>query len=377
MAEERWHSVDLLAEMLLEQLERHHRSEVRAVRIRPSMTRIAERLPRIGGTPGASKADRLLNRFWVYPRRLRGEARELDLFHLVEHSYGQLVRELPAERTVVTCHDLDTFRCLLQPEREPRPGWYRAMAERQMTGIRTAARVVCVSHTVADELRGFGIVPPERIRVVPNGIDPACSPLPRPNVDAEAARLLGPADPEAVELLHVGSTVPRKRIDVLLRVLAAVRGELPRARLLRVGGPLTGEQAEMAAALGVEGAVVTLPFLDRARLAAVYRRAVLVLQTSEAEGFGLPVAEAMACGTPVVASDIPVLREVGGDAAIYAPVADVPAWTRTVLDLLAERRAEPERWAARTRASAARGGSFSWAENARSMVAIYGELLGR
>ena len=71
------------------------------------------------------------------------------------------------------------------------------------------------------------------------------------------------------------------------------------------------------------------PFLRPAdrTLAAVYRRAALVLQPSEAEGFGLPVAEALACGTPVLASDLAVLREVGGEAAVYRAVGDVPAWS--------------------------------------------------
>ena len=66
-----------------------------------------------------------------------------------------------------------------------------------------------------------------------------------------------------------------------------------------------------------------LPFLDRATLAAVYRRSALVLLPSEREGFGLPVLEALACGTPVVASDIDALREVGGDAVRYCPAEDV------------------------------------------------------
>ena len=95
---------------------------------------------------------------------------------------------------------------------------------------------------------------------------------------------------------------------------------------------------------------MTLPFFspresaDRATLAAVYRRAALALQPSEAEGFGLPVAEAMACGTPVLASDLPVLREVGGEAAVYRPVADVPAWSEAALNLLAERQAQHATW---------------------------------
>ena len=66
-----------------------------------------------------------------------------------------------------------------------------------------------------------------------------------------------------------------------------------------------------------------MPLLDRDELADLYRRAALVLLPSDREGFGLPVVEAMACGTPVVASDIPALREIGGDAAAYCAPGDV------------------------------------------------------
>src|SRR6185369_1024937 len=155
------------------------------------------------------------------------------------------------------------------------------------------------------------------------------------------------------ELLHVGSAVARKRIDVLLDVFAAVRVRHTRARLVRVGGPLTRAQQRQATRLGVADHIVTLPFIDRRVLAAVYRRAALVLQPSEREGFGLPVAEAMASGTPVVASRIPALVEVGGRAATYCPVGDVRAWVAAISELLDERVASPTDWRARCSASLA------------------------
>ena len=80
--------------------------------------------------------------------------------------------------------------------------------------------------------------------------------------------------------------------------------------------------------LGLTDAIVVLPMLDRATLAAVYRRSALLLMPSEREGFGLPVLEALACGTPVVASDIEALREVGGFAASYCPVEGIEDWQR-------------------------------------------------
>ena len=99
--------------------------------------------------------------------------------------------------------------------------------------------------------------------------------------------------------------------------------------------------------LGLEPHIIVLPFLERRVLAAVYRRAAVVLQPSDREGFGLPVAEAMACGTPVVASDLPPLREVGGAMASYCPVGDVEAWTSTVSELLDERSTPSTRTGAR------------------------------
>ncbi len=110
-------------------------------------------------------------------------------------------------------------------------------------------------------------------------------------------------------------------------------------------------------------------------LAAVYRRAAVVLQPSDREGFGLPVAEAMACGTPVVASDLKPLREVGGEVASYCPVGDVEAWTTTVSALLEERRANGEAWAARRAAATADARRFNALEHARKMLDVYRELL--
>src|SRR4029079_5160360 len=96
--------------------------------------------------------------------------------------------------------------------------------------------------------------------------------------------------------------------------------------LVRVVDPFTAAQASMAQQLGVADAIVHLPFLERGELAALYRRASLVLLPSEREGFGLPVVEALACGTPVVASDIAALVEVGGGAVTHCDPDAVGCW---------------------------------------------------
>jgi len=373
--EENWPSMDLVADMLLDNLRAEYGSAVKATRVRPTMVLRFGRLPRFDRKRGAYSSDRLLNRFWDYPRHLARRKREFDLYHIVDHSYGHLIHQLPAERTIVTCHDIDTFRCLLEPEREPRSRMFRTMTARILDGFRRAARVSCVSAATRSEILAHRLLAPERAVVIPQGVHPACVPEPDPRCDAEAARLLGPAGGDGVDILHVGSTVARKRIDVLLRVTAAVRQEFPKTRLIRVGGAFSRSQQELAERLNLNQSLVVLPFLNRRLLAAVYRRASLLMQPSEREGFGLPVIEAMACGTPVVASDLPALREAGGPSAAYCPVADVPAWTDSVVELLRERHGRAERWDERRLAAMAWAAQFSWREHARKTVQVYQELL--
>ncbi|MET0622152.1 MAG: glycosyltransferase family 1 protein, partial [Pyrinomonadaceae bacterium] len=377
LREEGWQSMNLVADMLLGEVSVRGEGEFSPGRVCPPMRRLFTRGRAASSAGRGFNADRLLNRFWHYPRHLRKRRSEFDLIHVVDHIYAHLVHQLPPERTVVTCHDLDTFRCLLDPAAEPRSLPFRMMAGRVLGGLAKAARVICVSSFTRDGLLAHGLLPAERVSVVHNGVSPVYAPAPDEEADARAARLLGPraGDGDAPEILHVGSTAPRKRLDVLLRVFGRVRREFPRARLVRVGGAFNASQLRLIESLRLTDSVVALPFLEERVLAAVYRRAALVLQTSEREGFGMPVVESLACGTPVLASDLAVLREVGGDAISYSAVADVEGWAEAAARLLAERRREPERWAERRAKGLSHASQFSWSEYARQMVSIYRSLL--
>ena len=125
------------------------------------------------------------------------------------------------------------------------------MARRVLDGFRRAAAVVCNSETTRLAICEHDLIPKSRLHVAYLGLHPECSPDPDPSADAEAARLLGPADPDGPpELLHVGSSIPRKRVDLLLEIFAAVRRERPGARLVKAGGVLTPGQRERAARWG-------------------------------------------------------------------------------------------------------------------------------
>ncbi|HEV3257744.1 MAG TPA: glycosyltransferase family 1 protein [Gemmataceae bacterium] len=366
LPEENWPSMDLVAEMLLAQLHAAHAPEVQATRIRPRMRRRLSVLPFVGKRQACFNADRLLNRLWDYPRQLRGRTGDFDRFHIADHSYAQLVHHLPAERTGVFCHDLDAFRCLLEPRREPRPRWFRRMMRHVLRGLERAAVVFHSTAEVRRRIEHWGLLDPARLVQAPYGTSPEY--VPEPPGDEELTTPV-PGRTGRPFLLHVGSCIARKRIDVLIDLLAAARALWPELVLVQIGGQWTAAQQAQIDRLGVGEAVIQQGGLDRRNLAMLYRRAALVVQPSDAEGFGLPVIEALACGGIVVASDIPVLREVGGPAAVYCPVGDVPRWAETVCRLLGDPAAAPDR---ATRLAQAQ--RFSWASHARTILEAYQRL---
>ncbi len=214
------------------------------------------------------------------------------------------------------------------------------MSKRILDGLRRAAVVFHSTASVGEEIKRAGLVDPVRLVLTPYGVSPEFT----PGANEPAVRLpwlLGVDDRPWV--LHVGSCIARKRIDVLLDTVAAVRQTVPDLRLVKVGGEWTTDQRERITRLGMSGAITHVSGLARAELAELYRRAAVVLMPSAAEGFGLPVIEALACGAVVVASDIPALREVGGPAALYAPVGNVGAWAEVVSNLVADPAAAPPR----------------------------------
>jgi glycosyltransferase involved in cell wall biosynthesis len=350
--EENWPSMELVAEMLLDRL--------------PSATRVQPPFARYSGW---RNGDLLLNRLIAYPLKARRWT-HFDVFHVIDHSYAQLVHVLPRERTVVTCHDADTFRCLFDPAREPRPVWFRAMSRHILRGLQKAARVVCVSESTRSQLLQHGLVDPSRIQVIHNGVHPAYRAEPDDYWDREAARLLGPANHRS-ELLHVGSTIPRKRIDDLLQIFAECRRRQKQLHLVRVGAPFTVQQQHLAARLAIHGHVTHLQGVPTELLAAIYRRSAIALLPSDSEGFGLPLAEAMSCGTPVVTSDISAFREVGGEALITYPVGDITQWSEGLLRLLEERSSNPNSWYQRTVLCTRQAAHFSWDRNARELTRLY------
>jgi glycosyltransferase involved in cell wall biosynthesis len=265
-----------------------------------------------------------------YPLRLGRASAWVDVLHCT--TFRAPLR--PRAPLVVTVHDLALLR---HPEAFPR--WHRASGTRALkAGVRAADAIVCVSEFTRDELLALLPVPPERVRIVPNGVDPVFAP------GGEAA--------EGDYVLAVGTLEPRKNLA------AAVEAARLAGVELRVAG---------AAGWGGVAAAGWIGEPSDAQLAALMRGARCLVYPSLYEGFGLPVLEAMACGTPVVTSRGGATEEVAGGAAALVDPRD-PAEIAAGIDDAIRRRDEL------VAAGRARAAAFTWGRSADLVEALWREL---
>jgi glycosyltransferase involved in cell wall biosynthesis len=366
--EEGWISMDICAQMLHDRALKLDDFDIQPAQIRPPFQWRLKYLQKY--IPKHFNGNRFLNRFVDYPQYLRSHSTDFDLFHVADHSYAHLVGSLPAARTGVYCHDADAFRSILAPDLEPRPWAYRRMTAHILQGLQKAAIVFHPTQEIGRQIAHYQLVDPALLIFAPPGVSPEYHPHPLPTEPTMVALQQRLQDKWFV--LHVGSCIPRKRIDVLLATFAELRHQLPELCLVKAGGRWTEAQQQQIAKLGLERSIVHLTNLQNSEIAQLYRQANLVLMTSEAEGFGMPVTEALACGAIVIASDIPVLREVGGDAAIYCQVGDIGEWSARSLAAITT----PDLAPAMER-RLARAAFYTWDNYARSIVEAYAKLASR
>lgn len=304
---------------------------------------------------------------------------KIDVFH----APGYLGLRCRATPVVVTVHDLAYRRDLgdattlgeLAPDAlrwwRMRRAFFAEITERMEESIREARLVIAVSRTVRDDLVAELGVAPEKVRVVHHGvredlqrIEPvACGAI------TAAYRLNAPF------WLYVGGLDPNKNLLTLLEGHARYRQRGGKGVLAIAGEPMTygGVLRQNATKLGLGDAVLFLGYVPDAHLPALYSAAAGVVMPSPLEGFGMPVLEAMACGTPVIAANAGALPEVVGDAGLLVQAFEAQQFAEAMQRLDEDRVLREDLTAAGMR----RVAQFSWERAARETLGVYAEASGR
>ena len=297
--------------------------------------------------------------FPVFARHLKA-----DLFHIPLN----VVPYFMPRPYVVTVHDLSSI--IFQSSGGLRGAVHR---ERYRRGAARAARIIAVSNATRRDLEDVLGIPENRIQSIYSAPDPAFTEHTRPA--AEQEQILQRYQIRPPFILYAGTIRPHKNIGRLVEAFAVLRAELENhpvyrdLRLVIIGDELSKypEVRRTVIATRMEPFVRFLGFVPMETLKVFYRTATVFAVPSLAEGFGLAPLEAMACGTPVVASDLPALVEAVGDAAeLVSPdnVFDVARGIRTLL-------LDPESRAHRVRSGLAQAGRFHWDHTARAVLDVY------
>ncbi|HEX2037876.1 MAG TPA: glycosyltransferase family 1 protein [Chloroflexota bacterium] len=298
-----------------------------------------------------------------------------DVYHLTVQTYASLLFANPPPGAVlVTVHDVIPYLTRHDPGlRSYGHAVHRAFDRLAMRGLRRAERLVADSTWTRDTLVEAVGVDPGRVTVVPLGVDGERY---RPGEVPADVRRRYELHEGYRYVVYVGSEDPRKDLPVLWRAFAELYREAPDVRLVKVGAAHVADERRrlraLATELGIEPAVRFLDHVPEGDLPFLYRAASVCVVPSRYEGFGLPVLEAMACGTPVVCARASSLPEVAGDAALLVPPHDPAALAGGLRRLLADepwRRAQIQR-------GLARAGQFTWRRTAAAMLAQYQALAG-
>lgn len=290
-----------------------------------------------------------------------------DLYHIPLNSVAYLM----PRPYVVTIHDLSSITY------KASGGLQEALhRERYRRGAKRASRVIAVSNATRRDLESVVGIDPERIRTVYSAPDPVFT-----SGSAEPAKVATTLERYSIKppfLLYAGTIRPHKNIGRLVEAFAVVRSELESyseykdLKLVIIGDELSRYPAvrRTVAATRMAPHVRFLGFVPVETLRMFYQAATAFAFPSLAEGFGLAPLEAMACGTPVIASDLPALVEAVGDSAeLVSPdnVFDVARGLKAVITDASLRKQRIEEG----RAQAAK---FRWEDTARAVFEIYREL---
>nr|MBI3613641.1 glycosyltransferase family 4 protein [Nitrospirota bacterium] len=322
----------------------------------------ASSLDELGPVTRIRVPDRVLFFWWdrlgcSFPA-YRGLWKSLDLFL----STCLVAPVLPHGRVVSVVYDLIPLRL---PDLFPEHGKFRNALERLLA---RSSAVVAISKRTKEDLVELMGVDPRRVHVIYPGRDDAFHPIPPPQ-SAETASRYGLSGPY---ILYVGALSPHKNVAGVLRAYQQAREDgKVRAKLLVVGSSQWGREVRaLLQTLRVRDDIVMPGFVPVEDLPALYAGAELFVFPSRYEGFGLPVLEAMACGTPVIASRAGALPEVAGEAGLYVDPDDCTA----LADLMCRVVGGPELRAKLAAAGLKQAENFCWTRSSAQLHTLLRDM---
>ena len=299
-----------------------------------------------------------LRQQWAIPQILR--RLEADVYH----SPYYLMPYRPKVPAVVTVYDLIPllFPQHVSPTARLLFRWMTALA------LWTASHVIVISQATRCDLLTFYHLPPQKVTAIPLAADPSFHPPPPAEVERVRRQYALPED----YLLYLGINKPHKNLVRLVDAFSRYTLHVSRFTLVIAGAwdSRYPEPRQRAEALGLEKVVRFLGPVPETDLPALYAGAALFVFPSLYEGFGLPVLEAMACGTPVVCSNTSSLLEIVGEAALTFDPLDVTEMAAKIEEALRNEALREEM----KEKGLQRAAKFSWERTARETLKVYREV---
>ncbi|MBU0579549.1 MAG: glycosyltransferase family 4 protein [Candidatus Margulisbacteria bacterium] len=312
--------------------------------------------------------DNLYFKYFVYPNKINWLPN--SIVHITDHSYGHLLFANPQQKFVITCHDLTLLRFQKKIVKTDADQDRLNLFKYSISALKRAQAIIADSKATQNDLEMFLNIPKTKIKVIPLGVNYLYQHL---NNNSEINELSNKYRLQNhFILLHVGNNAFYKNMSFLFKILyLLINKHQQKVKLMKIGADFTEFQKMMIRNLNLSANVLHLGEVPLKKQILFYNLADLLVYPSLNEGFGLPVLEAMACGTPVLTSNLGSLPSVVGKAGLLLEPKHHEEWANTIKDLINH----PEKLNKMSELGLTRAKEFSWKNTANKTYEVYQQVI--
>ena len=284
--------------------------------------------------------------------------KDYDIYHITNQENSLLTYYPNISTSIITVHDIFYYT-------SPKNFLYKQLIKSLYYGVTNANHVICVSHATKKDLIDHFNIPPDKIDVIYPGLDPIFEE--KIKNESIIFKKYG-LDPSYRYILHVGRDEKRKNIETLIKAFYKFKKEfrIKNIKLIKING-LSDNNKKLLHDLQLENEIYVIDHVSDEDLVRFYKISDAFLFPSTMEGFGLPLIESMACGTPVISSNTSAIPEVVEDAAILVDPKDINAFSNELYNLLSDEDTKEEL----IRNGLQQASKFRWKRAARETLKVY------